>query len=322
MYNTFRPLIRGSPSTTSVPNLSSITTNHRHNSNSSSNEADEESSLSSLNSNNVLPIIPITIEENSLSNMSTFKTINSNILPSKPSEIKRRSNNRKQIYATLNLNNNNNSSSTITENETCSSAPPPPPPPFPVNLDLKNKNENENSFKSDFQSQIEQAKTRLKKVNNESSSSPKKSHPPRKFLITFDFKIKSNVNGFILFLVNSNKIRSPSSFYPSQLKNIVIEDITPSTNGFPPPPSPTTLRRSNQTVATSPQRNSTTTMDPRLDTNFSAVIAQRAAEAKARRHENPLGLEFNSNGLPPSTTFFNNCVTTNGVHQTSTTNSK
>jgi hypothetical protein len=125
----------------------------------------------------------------------------------------------------------------------------------------------------------------------------------------------------LFFLVNSNKIHSPSSFYPNQLKNIVIEDITPSTNGFPPPPSPTTLRRSNQTVATSPQRTSTT-MDPRLDINFSAVIAQRAAESKARRHENPLGLEFNSNGLPPSTTFFNNCVTTNGVHQNSTINSK
>jgi hypothetical protein len=119
--------------------------------------------------------------------MSTFKTINSNILPSKPSEIKRRSNNRKQIYATLNSNNNNNNNNTssiITENETCSSAAPPPPPPFPVNLDLKTKTENQ----IDFQSQIEQAKNRLKKVNNESSSS---SHPPRKLLITFDFcKIK------------------------------------------------------------------------------------------------------------------------------------
>jgi len=193
VYNTFRPLIRGSPSTTSVPNLSSITTNHRHNSNSSSNEADEESSLSSLNSNNVLPIIPISIEENSLSNMSTFKTINSNILPSKPSEIKRRSNNRKQIYATLNSNNNNNSSSTITENETCSSAPPPPPPPpFPVNFDSSNKIEIQISSKnepikspSDFQNQIEQAKTRLKKVDIETTSmkSIVKSNHQRKFKI-------------------------------------------------------------------------------------------------------------------------------------------
>lgn len=78
-----------------------------------------------------------------------------------------------------------------------------------------------------------------------------------------------------------------------------------TTNGFPPPPSPTTLRRSNPLLNKS-------TADPRLDVNFSAVIAQRAAEAKARRHENPSRLEFNSNGLPPSTTFFNNCVTTNG----------
>jgi hypothetical protein len=128
----------------------------------------------------------------------------------------------------------------------------------------------------------------------------------------------------LFFLVNSNKSRSPSSYYPGELKNIVIEDAIPSTNGFPPPPSPTTLRRSNQTtvgISSSSQRNSTV-MDPRLDGNFSTVIAQRAAEAKARRHENPLGLEFNSNGLPPSTTFFNNCVTTNGVHQTLTPNSK
>lgn len=57
-------------------------------------------------------------------------------------------------------------------------------------------------------------------------------------------------------------------------------------------------------------------MDPRSDANFSAVIAKRAAESKARRHENPSGLEFNSNGLPPSTTFFNNCVTTNGIPPT------
>jgi hypothetical protein len=63
-------------------------------------------------------------------------------------------------------------------------------------------------------------------------------------------------------------------------------------------------------------------MDPRLDTNFSAVIAKRAAESKARRHDNPLGLEFNSNGLPPSTTFFNNCVMTNGVPQNVTANGK
>ncbi len=88
--------------------------------------------------------------------MSTFK---SNILPSKPSEIKRRSNNRKQIYTTLNLNNNNNTSSIINENETST---PPPPPPFPSNLDFESKNQV--PIKSDFQSQIEQAKTRLKQV--------------------------------------------------------------------------------------------------------------------------------------------------------------
>ncbi|CAF3564455.1 unnamed protein product [Rotaria socialis] len=324
-YNTFRPLIRGSPSTTSVANLSS-TTNHRRNSNSSSNEADEESSLSSLNSNHVLPINQMLIEDNitaiystpsgslNTTNMSTFKTINLNPLPSKPSDIKKRSNNRKQIYTTLNSNNNNNIVSIPIENETfsnlttanVSTAPPPPPPPFPVNFDIPTKIERQTSSKyesikltSDFQSQIEQAKTRLKRVNLETSSQKT--------------VVKSYHNP------NSNKILSPSSCYPGELKNIVIEEVTPS-NGFPPPPSPTTLHHSTPPLVSSPQRNSTV-IDPRLDVNFSAVIAQRAAEAKARRHENPLRLDFNSNGLPPSTTFFNNCVTTNGIHQNSTTNS-
>jgi hypothetical protein len=72
---------------------------------------------------------------------------------------------------------------------------------------------------------------------------------------------------------------------------------------------------------TTTQRTTATVMDPRLDSNFSAVIAQRAAESKARRHENPSGLDFNSNGLPPSTTFSNHCVTTNEGHQ-NLTNSK
>lgn len=125
---------------------------------------------------------------------------------------------------------------------------------------------------------------------------------------------------FFSFLASPNKNRSPTSFYSSEMKNIVIEDITPS-NGFPPPPSPSTLRRSTAASISSSQRDSIVT-DPRLDANFSAVIAQRAAESKARRHENPLGLEFNSNGLPPSTTFFNNCVTTNGIHPNVTTNGR
>ncbi|CAF2809652.1 unnamed protein product [Rotaria sp. Silwood2] len=321
-YNTFRPLSRGSPSTVIVPNLLS-TTNVRRNSNSSSNEADEESSLSSLNSNHVLPTNQISIEENSTTiymtsslstnttNMTTFKTT-SNLLPSKPSDIKKRSNNRKQTYAAFNSNNNNNNNSVpITiENETCSGLalpppPPPPPPPFPVNFDVPIKIEHQTSSKcesittiSDFQAQIEQAKTHLKKVNLE--------------ILSQKTIVKS------LDHPNSNKNHSSSSYYSGELKNIVIEDITPA-NGFPPPPSPTTLRRSTPPVASSSQRNSIV-IDPRLDVNFSTVIAQRAAESKARRHENPLGLDFNSNGLPPSTTFFNNCVTTNGVHQNLTAN--
>lgn len=91
------------------------------------------------------------------------------------------------------------------------------------------------------------------------------------------------------------------------MKNIIIEDFTPA-NGFPPPPSPTTLRR--------PVAPPSIT-DPRLDSNFSSVIAQRAAAAKARRHENSIGFEYNLNKLPPSTTFFNNCITTNGIESNS-----
>jgi hypothetical protein len=135
-----------------------------------------------LNSNHVQattdensPTIYMTSQNST--NMSTFKTINSTILPSKPSDIKKRSNNRKQIYATLNSNNNNNSSSIIPENEI--SSPPPPPPPFPVSFDLPNKIERPTSIKSepiktisDFQTQIEEAKIRLKKVSSETS--PKK----------------------------------------------------------------------------------------------------------------------------------------------------
>lgn len=186
--------MRGSPSTTSVPNLSS-TLNLRRNSNSSSNEADEESSLSSLNSNHVLPINQMSVEENSTAvymtssvcvnttNMSTFKSTNLNSSPSKPSDIKKRSNNRKQSCSTLNSNNNNNIIPIAIENEICpvpvslSSPPPPPPPPFPGNFDKSVKTDNETSSKcetvkstSDFQLEIERAKNRLKKVDPDTLS--------------------------------------------------------------------------------------------------------------------------------------------------------
>ncbi len=108
-------------------------------------------------------------------------------------------------------------------------------------------------------------------------------------------------------LANSN------TYHPPEFKNIIIEELTPP-NGFPPPPSPTTLRRTTA-VSSSTQKSSMT--DPRLDMNFSSVIAQRAAAAKARRHENLTELEYNSNGLPPSTTFFNHCITTNGIQSNS-----
>lgn len=162
----------------------------RRNSHSSSTEADEESmNQSSAEENNGVGIYMTPSLSLSTTNMSTFK---SSPLPAKPSDVKRRSNHRKQIYASLNV-----------------------PPPI---------------------------------ENDE----PK------------------------------------------------IESAPPQ--GFPPPPSPTTLHRSVPTV------------DPRLDGNFSSVIAQRAAAAQARRQDHLLDFESPSHGLPPSTTFFNNCVTTNRIH--------
>jgi hypothetical protein len=271
--------IRSLIPTVSVPNLSSI----RCNSN-SSNEADEETSLSSMNSNQINSQPMNSIDDNgigiymtpslslSTTNMSTFKTT-INALPSKPSEVKRRSNNRKQIYAAI------NNSSKIIENEN-NAPPPPPPPPFPENFDVVNKIEHQTLPKplNDFQLQIEQAKNRLKKINIETS-------------------LKSNG---IIKSVTSNNYR------PLELKNIIIEEL-PISNGFPPPPSPSTLRR-----PVIPSLN-----DPRLDINFSSVIAQRAAASKARRHDNSIGCEYNLNKLSSSTTFFNNCITTNGCQSNS-----
>ena len=176
----------------------------------------------------------------STANMSTFKSSPLiNALPAKPSDVKRRSNHRKQIYAALNA----------------PPAPPPPPPPPPLPI------ENEQPkvvTTGDFQQQIEQAKIRLKKI---------------------------------------------------ELDETVIEDRT-AVVGFPPPPSPSTLHRS------------VPSLDPRLDGNFSSIIAQRAAAAKARRQDQLLDLGSPAHGFPPSTTFFNNCVTTNRIHSFLPTSSK
>ena len=125
----------------------------------------------------------------------------------------------------------------------------------------------------------------------------------RNILINFFIK-----NFLLTFLENSNNFLASCLYNSPQLKDIIIEEKTP-TNGFPPPPSPTTLHRS--TNATSSVQN-TSVIDPRLDINFSSVIAQRAAASKARRHENIIELEYNSIGLPPSKTFFNSCITSNG----------
>ena len=161
----------------------------RCHSNSSSNEADEESSLSSLNSNHHLakadetstaiymsPSLSLTC-----TSMSTFKTINANPIPAKASDIKKRANHRKQIYAALNSNNNNNNNSPIiAENEISSLLPPPPPPPLPPPLPASFDASKLAKPTSDFQSQIESAKTRLKKVPSEPPS------PSGKFTVSLE----------------------------------------------------------------------------------------------------------------------------------------
>ena len=205
VYHTFRPLHRESLSAVSVPNLLGLT-NGRCHSNSSSNEADEELSMSSLNSNQVIQPTFQGSEENgvgiymtpslslSTSNMSTFKTSTTTIssqLPSKPSEVKRRSNNRKQTYAAPqcnpNSNNNNNNNWEIpTANDTSvppTAPPPPPPPPLPANFDSMQKSDhrstlptaNPSTVTTEFQRQIEIAKARLKRASAEEVSANKES---------------------------------------------------------------------------------------------------------------------------------------------------
>ena len=214
VYQTFRPLHRESLSAVSVPNLLGLT-NGRCHSNSSSNEADEELSMSSLNSNQVVPPTFQGTEENgvgiymtpslslSTSNMSTFKTSTTTIssqLPSKPSEVKRRSNNRKQTYAAPqcnhnsnnNNNNNNNNWEIPTANNTSGPPPPPPPPlpppppPLPANFDSMKKSDHRSTLPTEnpsitttttteFQRQIEIAKARLKRASAEEVATNKES---------------------------------------------------------------------------------------------------------------------------------------------------
>ncbi|CAF4791037.1 unnamed protein product, partial [Rotaria magnacalcarata] len=71
--------------------------------------------------------------------MSTFKVTSSNHLPAKPSEVKRRSNNRKQISIAIHSNHNNALLNSIENEISESSPPPPPPPPFPANFRSINK---------------------------------------------------------------------------------------------------------------------------------------------------------------------------------------
>lgn len=189
-YQTFRTLTRPSCQTLSVPNLNGMN-HYRRNSNSSSNEADEESSLSSLNSNHFIPINSESSEQDQQqtfhsnssitviqTNLSTFRTTNSsNGIPSKASDIKKRSNGRKQP-SNISLSNNSNPSSFTTSTNDSTSLPLPPPPPPPPSSSTEeekkilNENENskENASTSDFQSQIEEAKNRLKKVDGEKNS--------------------------------------------------------------------------------------------------------------------------------------------------------
>ena len=175
--------------------LSSLNSNHVPSGNALANEQSNEENVSSIY---MIPSL-------STSSVSTFKaTTVVPPLPSKPSDVKRRSNNRKQTCGGLNSNNNNNnSSSMISENDPCvplfssasfsssssssttgvsvtQAALPPPPPPFPVNFNVlkhvaqgspaiveKRSVRDSLPIRSDFQSQIEEAKHRLKKIKGE-----------------------------------------------------------------------------------------------------------------------------------------------------------
>lgn len=188
-YQTFRSQVKLHSNSTGRNEM-------RRNSNSSSNEADEESSLSSLNSNQFIcqtfesqqdeQQTNLLYSNSSLTiintNLSTFKSGTTNGNPSRPSDVKRRSNGRKQPPNIVQMNNSNPS---LTTNSSSSSPPvgpstPPPPPPPPLPLDFNQKkifldqpkiSDDEKltrkSSPTDFQNQIEEAKNRLKKIDGE-----------------------------------------------------------------------------------------------------------------------------------------------------------
>ncbi|CAF0935373.1 unnamed protein product, partial [Didymodactylos carnosus] len=258
----------------------------------------------------------------------------------KPSDVKKRSMVKKQLlYASLNSNNNNNnnnrdSETTNSDNERQQSMPPPPPPPFPPQL---NKLTPQHQFSQqpsqiklahekpvittativgdgNLQTEIEQARNRLKKPQAiQIVHVPKKETIQSKSIQQRPLSTLSNgrttsSSPSSLNTPPRSTILHPSSTY-TELKNIVIEDLTPSTTvtSFPPPPSPTTLRKnttseqnitltrltneqssslsSTKSVFSLPTSLSQGVTDVRHDANFSSVIAQKAAEKQARFNE-------------------------------------
>ena len=191
-FQTFRSVSRNSCQTRPFGQLNGRN-EMRRNSNSSSNEADEESSLSSLNSNQfVCPAAGesttsdepqtttnLLFTSSSLTvintNFSTFKSstmtsTSTSANPARPSDVKRRSNGRKQP-STIGPTNNSNPSLATTTSEPNSSTPPPPPP-LPVDFNeersrAKPSSSSSSSSPTDFQNQIEEAKNRLKKIDAE-----------------------------------------------------------------------------------------------------------------------------------------------------------
>ncbi|CAF0795806.1 unnamed protein product [Didymodactylos carnosus] len=250
-----------------------------------------------------------------------------------------------------NNNNNNRDSETMNSDNEKQQSVPPPPPPFPSQLNKLSvqqqplqesppqlKHVNEKPVKStpmivgngNLQTEIEQARNRLKKPQSiQIGQTPKKeivqSKPEQQRPLSAlpngrtnqssrsslnTPRSSSNTPRPSLNTPRSTNLHSSSTY--TELKSIVIEDLTPSTTitSFPPPPSPTTLRKNitieqNITPRRSPNEQSLSTSSPttttksisslatsspviadvRHDANFSSVIAQKAAEKQARFSE-------------------------------------
>ena len=174
--------------TSSMPIRSnSSTTNLRRNFETLSNE---NSSFSSLNNADLPSSNEMSVEDVLPSFMSTFKTINSNRSFSKSNQLKKRST--KQICATF------NSVSICNTNDDDERTSPPIPPPFPFHVHPTDKIQHRTEIEkinSNFQSEIQQAKIRLRKVTFVESFDHRKLQidlsSSKTFLFSFLFVLKT-----------------------------------------------------------------------------------------------------------------------------------